>query len=101
MSGRFLSLEELINCSQAYAEGHLDFGKLACQKPEAVITVSSGGKSSRIQAAQVYDDDRYFYPLLTSEQILDGLKPADSRGEKLKMGFIRTGEEEQDRKSVV
>lgn len=96
VSGRFLSLEELINCSQAYAEGHLDFGKLACQKPEAVITVSSGGKSLRIQAAQVYDDDRYFYPLLTSEQILDGLKPADSRGEKLKMGFIRTGEEEQE-----
>ncbi len=88
-SGRFISLENLINA--LYQEGRFSTGEMSEKRPEATVTVSSGGRVSRLLAGQLMDGRRYHYPLLTSEQILSGMNPADSRGEALDAGLLRTG----------
>lgn len=83
--GGFVSLTELVN--EKYGEGSM---RGALLPSETVITVSSGCRKCSILASQLLDGERYYYPLLTSEQILSGMNPADSRGEALSAGFILT-----------
>ena len=61
--------------------------------PDAVLTVASGGKVAQIRLGRLRNGERFFYPLLTSEQILSGMKPADSRGARTDVGLLRTGTE--------
>lgn len=83
--GGFIALADLVN--EIYGEGSFD----AEAMPEGtVITVSSGCRKTSILASQLLDGKRYYYPLLTSEQILSGMNPADARGEELKAGFVLT-----------
>ncbi len=83
--GGFISLAELVNAK--YGEGSFDAESMS---EGTVITVSSGCRKCSIKADQLLDGRRYYYPLLTSEQILSGMNPADSRGEELSAGFLLT-----------
>lgn len=87
IEGGFVSLAQLFG--EAYGEDSFDVSSV----PEnAVISVSSGCRRCSILMRQLLDGERYFYPLLTSEQILSGMDPADSRGEALCAGFVLTEE---------
>ena len=85
--GGFLSLEALVN--MLYGAGSLNTAEIPA---DAVITVSSGLRRCSIRGSQLLDGKRFYYPLLTSEQILSGMDPADSRGEALEAGFLCTAE---------
>lgn len=86
-TGRFLPLERVIN--ELY-DGGFSLADTAKASPEAVLTVSSGTRSVRVALGQLAEGERYYFPLLTSEQILAGLKPADARGEQLNAGLLLT-----------
>ena len=96
--GRFLSLEEVIN--KLYGKQVFSMAETAANRPEAVITVASGSKVSKLSASQIMDGKRFYYPLLTSEQILSGMNPAESRGARTDAGLLRTGNSEEDYKIV-
>mgnify|MGYP005775925071 FL=1 len=85
--GRFLPLERVIN--ELYGGG-FSLAETAENTPDAVLTVSSGTRSVRVALGQLAEGERYYFPLLTSEQILAGLKPADARGEQLGAGLLLT-----------
>lgn len=86
-TGRFLPLERVIN--ELY-DGGFSLADTAKASPEAVLTVSSGTRSVRVALGQLAEGERYYFPLLTSEQILAGLKPADAKGEQLNAGLLLT-----------
>ena len=87
-TGRFIPLERVIN--ELYSAG-FSLAAAAKTSPDAVLTVSSGCRCVRIALGQLEEGERYYFPLLTSEQILAGLKPADARGEQLNAGLLLTG----------
>lgn len=86
--GRFLPLEVVFE--KLYGQKLFCMAQAEKTMPDAKIIVSSGGRSVTLQLSQVCDDGRYFYPLLSSEQILAGMNPADSRGEALRAGLLLT-----------
>ncbi|MBS1401940.1 MAG: hypothetical protein HPZ79_03015 [Oscillospiraceae bacterium] len=90
-TGRFLSLQAITDT--LYGSGVFDLGAMA---PEAAVIVHSGSKLSRVRGSQICPGGRFHYPLLTSEQILSGMNPADARGEALDMGLLRTGSSPAD-----
>lgn len=87
-TGRLLPLSELVNA--LYGAGSFD---PASAPEEAEIIVSSGLRQVKLRLGSVYAE-RYYYPLLTSEQILAGMNPADSRGETLEPGLLLTDADE-------
>ena len=86
-TGKFLPLERVIN---ELCGGGFSLAQAAAAQPETLLTVSSGTRSVRIALSQLAEGERYYFPLLTSEQILAGLKPADARGEQLGAGLLLT-----------
>lgn len=92
--GRFLPLEDVINA--LYGDGVYSMEAMVAERPDATVTVSSGGKVTRLLASQLMNGHRFYYPLLTSEQILSGMKPEESRGEQLDVGLLRTGNTPSD-----
>lgn len=96
--GRFLPLEVVFE--KLYGEKLFCMSESQKSMPDARLTVSSGGRSAVIKLSQLCDDARYFYPLLSSEQILAGMDPAASRGEALRAGLLLT-EAESGAKKVV
>ena len=96
--GRFLPLETVF--TKLYGRRVLDMAQAEKEMPDATLTVASGGRSVTLLLSQLRDDSRYFYPLLSSEQILAGMNPADSRGEALKAGLLLTEKEDGTKKVV-
>lgn len=90
-TGRFLPLQAVVDA--LYGTGKFDLNAIA---PDAEIIVHSGSRLSRIRGSQLCQGGRFYYPLLTSEQILAGMNPADSRGETLDAGLLRTGSSPAD-----
>jgi len=86
-TGRFLSLQQVVDI--LYGIGVFD---LTSMEPDAAVIVHSGSKFCRIRGSQLCPGGRFYYPLLTSEQILAGMDPADARGEILEAGLLRTGD---------
>ncbi len=86
-TGRFLSLQAVTDA--LYGTGKFDLGSIA---PDAAVTIHSGSKVCKLRGSQLCPGGRYHYPLLTSEQILSGMDPADSRGEVLDAGLLCTAE---------
>lgn len=96
--GRFLPLEDVFE--KLYGKKVFSMAQAEKELPDAKITVSSGGRSVSLKLSQVCDGGRYFYPLLSSEQILAGMNPADSRGEALRAGLL-LAEGEHGEKQVI
>ncbi|MGI6168805.1 MAG: hypothetical protein ACOYI4_03685 [Christensenellales bacterium] len=86
--GNFLPLEDVFE--KLYGEKVFSMTDAEKVMPDAKITVASGGRSIVLKLSQMCDDYRYFYPLLSSEQILAGMDPAQSRGESLQVGLLLT-----------
>lgn len=96
--GRFLPLEDVFE--KLYGEKVFSMAQAEKGLPDAKIIISSGGRSVSLKLSQVCDEGRYFYPLLSSEQILAGMNPADSRGEALRAGLLLTETEDGAKKVV-
>lgn len=92
--GRFLSLDEVVNSNLFLGDSTVNLKEVLGKKPEGILTMTSGGRSARIMFSQLMDGKRFFYPQLTSEQILAGMKPADSRGARTDAGLLRIGTKE-------